>query len=298
MVAMNSAEVVTATDYYPFGMEMPGRSQSANGYRYGFNGMEKDSEVKGGNDDYDFGARMYDARLGRWKSIDPAFRKYSHLSPYHFVACNPIFYIELDGRVFDASNLTADQQAQMVDFLQSSLGGSFSVTIDVNGMITANKVKGQKKEARKALKNKSTRTIFENLNSEDIVELKVVPDAPDPNEPETGVNDLFEMRDEDGKDVLEINEKFFPLAQEAKDDVESKDKAEIQGGRMALGVLKSNLALALDEPITDNSIRASPGSGAPDTSPKDKYPKDGGGGSKIEPSPTPRVDEKRKVTPN
>lgn len=41
--------VVSANNYYPFGMFMPGRawSQSDAGYRFGFNGMEKDDEVKG-----------------------------------------------------------------------------------------------------------------------------------------------------------------------------------------------------------------------------------------------------------
>ena len=43
-------DVVSANDYYPFGMLQPGRSyaQSGTGYRYGFNGKEKDDEVKGG----------------------------------------------------------------------------------------------------------------------------------------------------------------------------------------------------------------------------------------------------------
>lgn len=36
--------------------------------RYGFNGKEKDFETA--NDDYDFGARIYDGRLGRWLSLD------------------------------------------------------------------------------------------------------------------------------------------------------------------------------------------------------------------------------------
>ena len=34
--------------YYPFGMVMPGRQfQSGSGYRYGFQGQEKDNEIKG-----------------------------------------------------------------------------------------------------------------------------------------------------------------------------------------------------------------------------------------------------------
>ncbi|MGM0613621.1 MAG: hypothetical protein ACQESM_08945, partial [Bacteroidota bacterium] len=43
--------------YYPFGMQQPGRN--GNRYRFGFNGMEKDDEVKGGGNSYDFGARLY-----------------------------------------------------------------------------------------------------------------------------------------------------------------------------------------------------------------------------------------------
>jgi len=38
------AEVVSAKDYYPFGLEMPGRSFSAPSYRYGFNGKEDDRD--------------------------------------------------------------------------------------------------------------------------------------------------------------------------------------------------------------------------------------------------------------
>ncbi|WMJ74875.1 hypothetical protein RCC89_17155 [Cytophagaceae bacterium ABcell3] len=41
------ARVQSLNDYYPFGMMMPGRNYSSQDYRYGFNGMEKDDEVKG-----------------------------------------------------------------------------------------------------------------------------------------------------------------------------------------------------------------------------------------------------------
>ncbi len=49
---------------------MPRRSFSSSSYRYGFNGKEKDDEVKGEGNSLDFGARMYDSRLGRFLSID------------------------------------------------------------------------------------------------------------------------------------------------------------------------------------------------------------------------------------
>src|SRR5690606_24073676 len=47
---------------------------------------------------YDFGARMYDARLGRWLSVDPLAAKYPNLSPYNFVGNSPILYVDYDGR--------------------------------------------------------------------------------------------------------------------------------------------------------------------------------------------------------
>ena len=53
--------VVSLTDYYPYGMEMLGRSYSAGDYRYGFNGKEKEN-MNGSH--IDFGARIYDTRVG------------------------------------------------------------------------------------------------------------------------------------------------------------------------------------------------------------------------------------------
>lgn len=47
---------------------------------------------------YDFGARMYDARLGRWLSLDPLQAKYPHMSPYNFCANNPIIFKDVDGK--------------------------------------------------------------------------------------------------------------------------------------------------------------------------------------------------------
>ncbi len=39
---------------------MPRRTLTSPDYRYGFNGMEKDDELKGNGNSYDFGARIYD----------------------------------------------------------------------------------------------------------------------------------------------------------------------------------------------------------------------------------------------
>ncbi len=59
--------------------------------------MEKDNELKGIGNSLDFGARMYDSRLGRWLSVDPFRAKYPALSPYSFAANSPIIFIDHAG---------------------------------------------------------------------------------------------------------------------------------------------------------------------------------------------------------
>ena len=96
-----TADVKSYSDYYPFGMQLPKRHgrEGIEDYRYAFNGMEKDDEVKGSGNSYDFGARMYDPRIGRWLSRDPLFKYYPDLSDYNYAANNPIFFVDVDGRI-------------------------------------------------------------------------------------------------------------------------------------------------------------------------------------------------------
>ena len=83
-------------------MVMPGRKYPAAGglYRFGFNGKEKDNETYGEGNAYDFGARIYDARLGRTFSIDPAYKEYHWLSGYSFLNNNPLSYTDVTGKRF------------------------------------------------------------------------------------------------------------------------------------------------------------------------------------------------------
>lgn len=75
------------------------QNRGANGaYRYLFNGMEKDDEISGAGDHYDFGARMFRSDLGRWLSIDPLTIKYPQHTPYVFVGNSPLYYIDTDGK--------------------------------------------------------------------------------------------------------------------------------------------------------------------------------------------------------
>jgi RHS repeat-associated protein len=92
-----NADVVSAQDYYPFGMLQPGREFNVGKYRYGFNGKENDNEVKGEGNQQDYGMRIYDPRLGRFLSVDPIAKGFPYWTPYQFAGDNPIRYIDLDG---------------------------------------------------------------------------------------------------------------------------------------------------------------------------------------------------------
>ena len=93
-----SADVSAYNNYYAFGMLQSGRNYvGSSGYRYGFNGQEKDNEVKGEGNQLDFKYRAYDTRLGRFFAIDPLTKKYPFYSPYQFAGNIPIEARELEG---------------------------------------------------------------------------------------------------------------------------------------------------------------------------------------------------------
>ncbi len=92
------ADIASATDYYPFGMEMPGRTVSSEKSRFGFNGQEKDNEMKGNGNSIDFTARMYDTRVGRFLSLDPLSKKFPSESNFSFAGNNPIYYVDREGK--------------------------------------------------------------------------------------------------------------------------------------------------------------------------------------------------------
>ena len=92
------------SQHYPFGMAIPSQScalpNENNTYqnRYLYNGKEFQDDF--GLNWYDYGARFYDAQIGRWHSVDPAAALYYNLSPYHYGGNSPINTIDIDGRLF------------------------------------------------------------------------------------------------------------------------------------------------------------------------------------------------------
>ena len=91
------ADFISYTDYYPFGMKMPGRSLNTGDIRFGFNGKEKDQQGEFGNTTYDYGFRIYNPTLGRFMSVDPLTKSYPMLTPYQFASNTPIQAIDMDG---------------------------------------------------------------------------------------------------------------------------------------------------------------------------------------------------------
>ena len=103
----------------PFGMLLTGRNWESGGqYRYGFNGKENDDETYGNNNAIDFGARVYDARLGRWMSVDGFSAKYPFLSGYNFCQNSPLWCKEINGYIFDYSNLSEADAASLKAYIE------------------------------------------------------------------------------------------------------------------------------------------------------------------------------------
>ena len=92
-----SAHVVSYNNYYPFGMPQPDRNFDSQEYRYGFQGQEKDSELKGEGLSVNYKYRMHDPRIGRFFTTDPLEHKFPWNSSYAFSENTVINAVELEG---------------------------------------------------------------------------------------------------------------------------------------------------------------------------------------------------------
>jgi RHS repeat-associated protein len=66
-------------------------------YLFSFNGKEKDNETYGEGNEYDYGFRIFNPRLGRFLSIDPLTNIYPELTPFQYASNTPIWAIDIDG---------------------------------------------------------------------------------------------------------------------------------------------------------------------------------------------------------
>ena len=96
-VVDQSANVIQATDYYPYGLPFQYNSLEKNRYLYNNKEIQNQSLGSVFLGTYDYGARFYDPELGRWHSVDPMAEKYYTISPYVYVGNNPIRFIDPNG---------------------------------------------------------------------------------------------------------------------------------------------------------------------------------------------------------
>lgn len=111
---------------------MASRTISQEDYRFGFNGKENDGETYGTGNALDFGARIYDSRLGRWMSTDPQSNKYPYKSPYMAMGNNPTAMSDPDGEdEIYAYVLTDKQTGQSITIYKVVSSEVFSRRISV-----------------------------------------------------------------------------------------------------------------------------------------------------------------------
>ncbi len=92
VVISQSGTVEETSHYYPFGGVF---ASAGNVQPYKYNGKELDT--KKGLNWYDYGARHYDAVLGRFITVDVLYDKHFKVSPYVYCGNEPVGRIDPDG---------------------------------------------------------------------------------------------------------------------------------------------------------------------------------------------------------
>jgi RHS repeat-associated protein len=93
------AEILQENHYYPFGLNQEGKwlnNAALPDTKYQYNGKELNEDL--GLNWNDYGARWYDAAIGRWNAIDPLAMTTPTWSPYNYVHNTPSNAIDPDGR--------------------------------------------------------------------------------------------------------------------------------------------------------------------------------------------------------
>ncbi len=106
--------------------------------------MEKVNEVSGEGNSLDFGARIYDSRLGRWMSLDLKASKYPNLTPFHFAANSPIIFVDQDGKDIWLPYINEDQWRAFKSIIETRFDGAVSVTYE-EVSFTRERIEGRKK---------------------------------------------------------------------------------------------------------------------------------------------------------
>ena len=121
VVADETGQVDEVNDYYPFGGLMSNGCNNVQPYKYNGKELDRKNEL----DWYDYGARHYDAMIGRWHVVDPMAEKYYGWSPCTYCLANPIKYVDIIG-AFTSPYYTEDGQFLGVD--ENGFTGNIYIT--------------------------------------------------------------------------------------------------------------------------------------------------------------------------
>jgi RHS repeat-associated protein len=118
-------EVLQENHYYPFGMNMEGvwmNDAGSKDSKYLYNGKEMNEDF--GLNWSDYGARWYDAAIGRWNTIDDLAEKSVFHSPYTYAYNNPMVFIDPNGMenityiyLLSGSRLSATEKKDVIKLI-------------------------------------------------------------------------------------------------------------------------------------------------------------------------------------
>lgn len=112
-VSHYNGEVLEENHYYPFGLTLSETNNNPALPNQPFKYNGKELEKSFGLETYEYGARQYDPQIGRWKGIDPLADKYFGISPFVYVANNPVKYVDPDGRRVEIWSARFNEQGRV-----------------------------------------------------------------------------------------------------------------------------------------------------------------------------------------
>uniref|UniRef100_UPI002624E5D7 RHS repeat domain-containing protein n=1 Tax=Flavobacterium sp. TaxID=239 RepID=UPI002624E5D7 len=139
-------KILEENHYYPFGLKHENyaserfeRVKETNGelfviqpterreWQYKYNGKEWQDEL--GLNFYDYGARNYDAAIGRWMNVDPLAEVSRRFSPYVYALNNPIYFLDPDGmKVINGNEAERNKRLNERDKKKAEFDSKYSST--------------------------------------------------------------------------------------------------------------------------------------------------------------------------
>ncbi len=238
---MNSkTEKLQHNNYYPFGLKHKGYNAvvssnvNAVAKKFKYNGKELNDEL--GLDLYDYGARFYDAALGRFHTQDAFAEEYLDFTPYQYGVNNPVSYVDING---DSIQATTDAILAIYHALDKNANVHFDVK---NGMIDSESFKAQAEDSDDIV----LKDLYEIASNEQTVEMKV--------------SDNYDYKDNDGNDKNSDDNKFMKFLTPFDDNTNlfPRDEAFLKSqgkptGKFISGNLGRTLVPGSNNPTGANS---------------------------------------------